>query len=159
MGQSKLKRNVPMKDAPTTPKWEGSASNMGQSAKHAVMKGAPTTVSNEVSALGMEQREELAVTEDAPTIASEEESVLGMEQKLRTKHAVMRDALNWLRREGCVSDMGQRNQLAIMLDVPTMPGKEESALDMEHTLLLKRNAAKKDAPTKPRREVSVIDTE
>ena len=49
-------------------------------------------------------------------------------------------------------DQSELVRLAVMKDVPMEPSKEEFAIDMEQSALLRRNAAMKDVPMEPSKE-------
>ena len=56
------------------------------------------------------------------------------------------------RRTGRSLGQSVQQKHAAMKDVPMEPSKEEFAIDMEQSALLRRNAAMKDVPMEPSKE-------
>ena len=73
-----------------------------------------------------------------------------------TKHAVMEDAPTLPEKEESALDMEQRIEFAAMKDASTNPSKEVSAFGMEQS---RKDAVMKDVPTKPSKEECAFDTE
>jgi len=84
MTQILLLKYAAMRDAPSKPLGEGSATGMTQSGVYAVMRDAPTKSLGEESAGGMTQSGVHAVMRDAPTKLLSEASAGGM-QSTRSK--------------------------------------------------------------------------